>query len=267
MTTETVEKTYHHLLVSVEDKIEIIIFNRPKVLNALNKELLDELEAELDCLANNTEVEVVILTGSGEKAFVAGADINEVRALTAITGLTFSHHGNRIMAKIENLNKPVIAAVNGFALGGGCEVALACDIRIASENARFGQPEVNLGLIPGYGGSQRLPRIIGKGRAMELILTGDMVDAQEAYRIGLVNKVVEKEKLLDTAKEMAKKIISKGPVSVKMGKKMINRGLNMALDDALCFEANAFGFCCGTFDKNEGTGAFLEKRKPAFKGE
>ncbi len=257
---------YETLLVEKKDNIAIVTINRPKVLNALNKTVIEELEKCFKELQNDPEVGAVILTGAGDKAFVAGADISGLVELNPLEGKEFAEKGQAVFNLIENLGKPVIAAINGYALGGGCELAMACTIRIASEKAKLGQPEVNLGIIPGYGGTQRLPRLIGKGRAMELILTGRMVDAQEAYQMGLVNKVVPPEKLMDEAIEMAKTILSKGPLAVKYAMEAVNRGLEVSLEEGLRIEADLFGICCATEDKVEGTKAFLEKRKPNFQG-
>ena len=260
------EMAYETLLVEKKDNIAIVTINRPKVLNALNKTVIEELEKCFKELQNDPEVGAVILTGAGDKAFVAGADISGLVELNPLEGKEFAEKGQAVFNLIENLGKPVIAAINGYALGGGCELAMACTIRIASEKAKLGQPEVNLGIIPGYGGTQRLPRLIGKGRAMELILTGRMVDAQEAYQMGLVNKVVPPEKLMDEAIEMAKTILSKGPLAVKYAMEAVNRGLEVSLEEGLRIEADLFGICCATEDKVEGTKAFLEKRKPNFQG-
>ncbi len=256
---------YQNLLIEIKDKIAIVTINRPDKLNALNSQTMSELKNAFTELNNNDDVYVVILTGSGEKAFVAGADISELNKLDMISGKEFSEKGQDVFNTIENLNKPVIAAVNGFALGGGCEIALACHIRLASENAKFGQPEVNLGIIPGYGGTQRLTRLINSGRAMEYILTGDMIDANEAYRIGLVNHVYPQSELINKATEMAKKIISKGQNAVRLTIKAVNIVDEVSSAEGLNYEASLFALCCGTEDFKEGTSAFLEKRKPAFK--
>ncbi|BCR04925.1 crotonase [Desulfuromonas versatilis] len=257
---------FKNLLLEIAEGVAVLTINRPKALNALNEETLLELECAVAGLGENRDVSCVIITGAGEKAFVAGADISAMQPLDAADGRRFAKLGHRVMATIEKLPKPVIAAVNGFALGGGCELALACDIRIASDNARFGQPEVNLGVIPGFGGTQRLPRLIGKGRAKELIFTGDMVDAQEAYRIGLANKVTPLADLLQTARELARKIASKGQYAVRLGKEAINNGLDMDQDKANQYEADLFGICFATADQKEGMQAFLEKRPAKFTG-
>ncbi len=258
---------YKNIKIELNGSTAILTLHRPEVLNALNAEIKEEASKALKELNDNPNILAIILTGSGEKAFSAGADINELKNLTPMEGLERSLSGQKLSLQIESLDKPVIAAVNGFALGGGCELALACDIRIASEKAKFGQPEVNLGIIPGFGGTQRLPRIVGKGKAMELILTGDIIDAQEALRIGLVEKIAPPEKLMETAKEMAQKIAAKGPIAIKLCKKAIHEGLQMDIDRGLALESSYFGAVCSTKDKLEGLSAFLEKRKPQFKGE
>lgn len=257
---------YNTLLVNIKDRIAIVTINRPDKLNALNAQCKSELKDLFTNLKTNPDVDAVILTGAGEKAFVAGTDIGELTLLNAKTGREFSEGGISILDLIQHLGKPVIAAVNGYALGGGCELAMACHIRIASENAKFGQPEVNLGTFPGYGGTQRLPRLIGHGRAMEMILTGNPIDANEAYRIGLVNKVVPQADLLSTTETMARTIISKGQPAVRLALKAINAILEKSLSDGLKYEAELWGECCDTEDFKEGTKAFIEKRKPAFKG-
>lgn len=257
---------YGNLKVETEGPVAIVSINRPEVLNALNAEAKAELSALLDELNHSAEVAVIILTGEGEKAFSAGADITQLKNMTPLEALERSAAGQALSKKIETLDKPIIAAINGYALGGGCELAMACDIRIASENAKLGQPEVNLGIIPGFGGTQRLPRLVGKGKAMELILTGDMIDAAEALRIGLVEKVVSRETLLQSAKEMALKIASKGPIAIAFSKKAIHEGLQIDLNSGLSLEAAYFAAVSSTEDKREGTIAFLEKRKPTFKG-
>jgi len=257
---------YNNILFQDTNGIAKVIINRPEKLNALNKETLNELNSLFDYLENAESIYAVIVSGIGDKAFVAGADIIELAQLNSATGVEFSKFGQAVFNKIENLNKPVIAAVNGFALGGGCELALACHIRIASENAKFGQPEVNLGIIPGYGGTQRLARLIGKGLAMEYILTGDMIDAQEAYRIGLVNNVFEQNKLISEAEKIAEKITSKGKRAIAASIKAINAADNFPFDRGFDLESSEFGKLCDTEDFKEGTSAFLEKRKPNFKG-
>ncbi len=257
---------FENLLVEITSGIATVTINRPKAMNALNEQTLRELHSAFQDFADNAGVQVIIITGSGEKAFVAGADISAMQPLSALEARQFAKLGHEVMGSIEGCPKPVIGAVNGFALGGGCELALGCDIRLVSDNARFGQPEVNLGVIPGFGGTQRLARLIGKGRAMELILTGDMIDATEAHRIGLANKVIAQAELLDTAKAMAAKIISKGPISVKFAKEAIRNGLEMDLDKANQYEADLFGLCFASADQKEGMQAFLEKRTAEFTG-
>ena len=243
----------------VEGAVGIITINRPKALNALNSAVLDELNQTLDAVDQN-EIRCLILTGAGEKSFVAGADIGEMSTLTKAEGEAFGKKGNDVFRKLETFPIPVIAAVNGFALGGGCEISMSCDIRICSDNAIFGQPEAGLGITPGFGGTQRLARLVGMGRAKEMIFTCDNIDANEAYRIGLVNKVVAKEELMETAKAMAAKIISKGSYAVSVAKAAINNGYDMDIKNAVEMEANLFGVVNDTNDKKEGMGAFLEKR-------
>lgn len=257
--------SYQNLLFEVKKTVAVVTINRPDKLNALNNQTVKELNELFSEMKNNDEISVVILTGAGEKAFVAGADIFELNKLDLLSGKEFSENGQEVFNLIENLDKPVIAAVNGYALGGGCELSLACHIRLASEKAKFGQPEVNLGIIPGYGGTQRLARLINSGRALEYILTGDMIDANEAYRIGLVSKVFAPEELLPKAIEMAEKISSKGQVAVKMSVRAVVSCDELSQKDGQKLEAGLFGVCCGTEDFKEGTSAFLEKRKPEFK--
>ncbi|MEN8192468.1 MAG: enoyl-CoA hydratase-related protein [Bacteroidota bacterium] len=254
-----------NLLYKLDNNIATITINRPDKLNALNHETLSELNSLIDLINEDNFVSVVIITGSGEKAFVAGADIKELSKLDKNSGIKFSQFGQSVFNKIENLEKPVIAAVNGFALGGGCELALACHIRFASDNAKFGQPEVNLGIIPGYGGTQRLARIINKGRALEYILTGDMISANEAYRIGLVNRIYSSSELIPKAIELAESIMSKGSFAVSASIKSIRKVDQVSLEDGLKFESESFGNCCSTEEFIEGTIAFLEKRKPNFR--
>ncbi|MBS4026947.1 MAG: short-chain-enoyl-CoA hydratase [Clostridia bacterium] len=257
----------NNIIFEHDSNVGIITINRPKALNALNKELLEELSWVVNQVKQNDEIRALIITGTGEKAFVAGADIGYMENLSSLEGKKFSLLGQQIFSEIELLNKPVIAAINGFALGGGCELALACDVRFASSQAKFGQPEINLGIIPGFGGSQRLPRLIGKGLAAELLYTGDIIDANEAYRIGLVNKVVEPEKLMDTAKELAGKFVNKSPVILQLLKEAVNEGMEMELSQALAHEADIFGLCFSTEDQKEGMNAFLNKRRAQFKGQ
>ena len=258
--------SFTNLLIDITSGVAQITINRPAALNALNVDVLQELTAAFAKLQEDDSVACVILTGSGTKAFVAGADIAAMQPLNALQAAHFAKLGHDVLNRIEKFPKPVIAAVNGFALGGGCELAMACDIRIASENARFGQPEVNLGVIPGFGGTLRLARLVGKGRAKELIFTGDMINAEEAYRIGLANKVVALEELLAEAHSMAAKIASKGPVAVRFAKEAVDNGLEMDLDRAGRFEADLFGLCFASADQKEGMQAFLDKRPAKFSG-
>ncbi|MEW6005056.1 MAG: enoyl-CoA hydratase-related protein [Stygiobacter sp.] len=256
---------YKNLLYEVNNHVALVTINRPEKLNSLNNETLGELESCFKEIKNDKDVYVVIITGSGEKAFVAGADISELNKLNVISAKAFAEKGQAIFNLIENLGKPIIAAVNGFALGGGCELALACHIRFASDRAKFGQPEVNLGIIPGYGGTQRLTRIVGSGRAAELILSGDLIDAEEAYRIGLVNKIFSPEELLNETKKFAEKISSKGQVAISLALKAIVSCDELSESEGQNLESSLFAICCGTEDFKEGTSAFLEKRKPVFK--
>ncbi len=257
---------YENLLFDVKDQIARITFNRPNVLNALNRKTMDELGECLDVAHRKDAVRVLILTGAGEKAFIAGADINELAQRTPVNGKEFSLYGQQIIHRLETMGKPSIAAINGFALGGGCEMALACTMRIASRNAKLGQPEVKLGILPGYGGTQRLARLCGKGVAHELILTGEMISAEEALRIGLVNRVTEPSELLPTAEAIARKIIANAPLAVKYAMEATERGMEMTQEEGLFLEATLFGLCCATEDMREGTRAFIEKRAAKFQG-
>lgn len=252
---------FKNLVIDKRDAVGIIKINRPESLNALNIEALGEIRDAVISLNNEEDIKVLIFTGEG-KAFIAGADIKQMKDMNENEAREFSNLGQKIFDIIENLDKPVIAAVNGFALGGGCELAMACDIRIVSENAKFGQPEVNLGIIPGFGGTQRLSRLVGKGIAKELIYTGDLIDAQTAWRIGLANKVVPSESLLDEAITMAQKIASKGPAAILIAKSVINRGLETDLAKGLTIERNGFMQCISSGEAKEGMEAFVEKRKP-----
>ncbi|MGH9458349.1 MAG: enoyl-CoA hydratase/isomerase family protein [Thermoanaerobaculia bacterium] len=249
-----------------QDGILWVTIDRPKVLNALNAETVEEIGRVFAEARTDDAVKAVILTGGGEKAFVAGADINELAQKTPVTGKLTSEDGQKILSSIERFPKLVIAAINGFALGGGCEIALACHVRIASENAQIGLPEVTLGIIPGYGGTQRMARLLGKGKALELILTGDRIPAAEAERIGLVNKVVPADQLRATAEEMARKVMSRGPLAVRAAIEAVNSGLDMAFEEGQFLEATLFGLLCASEDTKEGMRAFLEKRKADFKG-
>ncbi|KAA9015738.1 enoyl-CoA hydratase-related protein [Niallia endozanthoxylica] len=260
-------KDFNTITYAVEDAIAVITINRPKFLNALNTEVLKELSEAVDLITSDAAIRAVIVTGAGEKAFVAGADIAEMQMKDVLEAREFSSLGNKIFSKLENLQKPVIAAVNGFALGGGCELAMACDIRIAGHQAKFGQPEVGLGIMAGFGGSQRLARLVGAGIAKELLFTGEMVHAERAYAMGLVNQVVDSSEVLDEAKRMAKMIAAKSPLGVSFTKKAVNEGLNLDLERALSLEAELFGALFATKDQTEGMTAFLEKRQAVFKGE
>jgi len=248
-----------------KDGILIITIDRPKVLNALNAQTVAEIGEAFEAARDDASVKCVILTGGGEKAFVAGADINELAQMTPITGKATAEKGQRVFRAIERFPKPVIAAVNGFALGGGCELALACHMRIASENAKLGLPEVTLGIIPGYGGTQRMARLLGKGKALELILTGDRIGAEEAERIGLVNKVVPADQLMATCEELARKIATRGPLAVSAAIEAVMSGSEMPFDEGQTLEATLFGLLASTEDMKEGMGAFLEKRTAEFK--
>ena len=257
---------YDNLLYDVRDGIAWITFNRPKVLNALNRHTILELGRALEAARGDAAVRVLILTGAGEKAFVAGADINELAQMTPITGQETSLLGQSTIHILETMGKPSIAAINGFCLGGGCELALACSMRLASRTAKIGQPEVKLGITPGYGGSQRLPRLVGKGMAHEMILSGEMISAEEALRIGLVNHLAEPAELLGACEALARKIIEKGPLAVRYSMEAIERGMEMPQEEGLYLEATLFGLCAATEDMREGTRAFLEKRPAQFKG-
>jgi enoyl-CoA hydratase/carnithine racemase len=246
--------------------IAYVTVNRPKVLNALNTPTWKDLRTAFEDARDDTAIRGVILTGAGNKAFIAGADISELAHVTAFEAEQSSRFGQEVLDLIENLGKPVIAAVNGFALGGGCETAMACTIRIAVENAKFGQPEVKLGLVPGGGGTQRLPRLVGKGRALQLILSGEMISAQEAYRIGLVNEIVPATDLITRAEAILKQIAANAPIAVKFALEAANKGLETSQSEGLLLEASYFGLCAATEDKKEGTSAFLEKRAPQFHG-
>jgi enoyl-CoA hydratase/carnithine racemase len=256
---------YENLLYEVKDGIAYITFNRPKVLNALNRKTMEELGACLDEASRDDAVRALILTGSGEKAFVAGADINELAQRKPVDGKEFSLYGQSVLRKLETMGKPSIAAINGYTLGGGCELALACTLRIAAKTAKLGQPEVKLGILPGYGGTQRLARLCGRGVACQLVLTGEMIPAEEALRIGLVNQVVEPGEVVAAAEAMAKKIIANAPLAVKYSIEAIDRGLEMSQEEGLFLEATLFGLLCATEDMREGTSAFLEKRAAQFK--
>jgi enoyl-CoA hydratase len=258
--------SFDNLLVERDGAVATVTVNRPKVLNALNTQTLDELRRAVLELKHDEAIRVVILTGAGEKSFIAGADINELAVQSPTSGREHAVSGQHVLDLVEQMGKPVIAAINGYALGGGCELALACTIRIAADTAKLGQPEINLGIIPGYAGTQRLARIVGKGRALELLLTGDQIPAAEAHRLGLVNRVVPAAELMAEAKKLAVALAAKAPVAVRYILEAVNKGLEMPFAQAQIFEATLFGLVASTGDMREGTAAFLEKRKPAFKG-
>ncbi|MBR5182881.1 MAG: short-chain-enoyl-CoA hydratase [Bacteroidales bacterium] len=255
---------YTKLIIEKQEDICIVKINNPQAMNALNSTVLSELDCAFSQIESDQTIKVVILTGEG-RAFVAGADISQMSTMSAAEGKAFGEQGAAVFRKIEQLKVPVIAAVNGFALGGGCELAMACDIRIASAKAKFGQPEVGLGITPGFSGTQRLPRLVGMGVAKELIYTADIIGADEEYRICLVNKVAEPEALMDQAIEMAKKIASKAPIAVRYSKEAINRGCQVDIDTAIAIEANLFGLCFASEDQKEGMSSFLNKKAPEFK--
>jgi len=256
-----------NVLYEKKASIAYVTINRPKVLNALNQATWRELQTAFEAARKDEEVRGVIVTGAGDKAFIAGADIGELSKVSAVEAEKSSSSGQAVLNLVENLGKPVIAAINGFALGGGCETAMACTIRIASESAKFGQPEVKLGLLPGGGGTQRLPRLVGKGRALQLILTGEVIGAQEAYRIGLVNEVVPAADLISRAEAILKQIFFNAPVAVKYSLEAVNKGLETSQAEGFALEASFFGLCAATEDKKEGTSAFLAKRAPQFRGQ
>ena len=258
--------SYQTLLFEIKDGIAFVTINRPDKLNALNDQVMKELADAAERIATEGDIKGAILTGSGPKSFVAGADIGDLSRQGPFDGKARAQRGQAVLRRLETCGKPIIAAVNGFALGGGCELAMACHIRIASENAKFGQPEVKLGIAPGYGGTQRLPRLVGKGVALQLILTGEMIDAQEAYRIGLVNKVVPAADLQAESEKMMRGILAMGPLAVRLAMEAVDQGLEMSLDEGLLLEANHFGLLAATQDTKEGLTAFLEKRSAKFQG-
>jgi len=266
MSSTVVPPALENVLYEKRDGVAYVTVNRPKVLNALNGKTIAELAMVFEEAGKDSSVLGVILTGSGPKAFVAGADISEIASLSGLEGEQFSRSAQAAFDLIENLGKPVIAAVNGYALGGGCEIAMACTIRLAAEGAKFGQPEVKLGIIPGFGGTQRLPRLVGKGLALQLILSAQMISAQEAYRIGLVNEVVPAEQLIPRAEAILKQINGNAPLSIKFAIEAVNKGLETSQADGLVLESSFFAICSATADKTEGTSAFLEKRAPKFQG-
>jgi enoyl-CoA hydratase len=257
---------YENLILEKEGVLAILYINRPQALNALNRDTLQEMKDAIARISDDPDIDVLIITGAGNKAFVAGADIAFMKGLTAIEGRAFGALGQKVFRMIEALEKPVIAAVNGFALGGGCELAMCCDFRIASSNAKFGQPEVGLGITPGFGGTQRLPRLVGSGMARQMLYTADIIDAPEALRIGLVNAVVGPEELMEYVKKVAGRIISKGKLAVHLCKAAVNEGLQTDIDRAMTIEADIFGLCFSTEDQKEGMSAFVEKRSPRFTG-
>jgi enoyl-CoA hydratase/carnithine racemase len=264
--SRTTALTLANVLYEKKDAIAYVTVNRPKVLNALNTPTWKDLRTAFEAARDDSAVRGVILTGAGDKAFIAGADIGELARVTAFEAEQSSRFGQEVLDLVENLGKPVVAAVNGFALGGGCETAMACTIRIAVDTAKFGQPEVTLGLVPGGGGTQRLPRLVGKGRALQLILSGEMINAQEAYRIGLINEIVATADLITRAEAILKKITFNAPIAIKFALEATNKGLETNQSEGLLLEASYFGLCAATEDKKEGTTAFLEKRAPRFQG-
>jgi enoyl-CoA hydratase/carnithine racemase len=266
MSAAITTSTFGNILYETKGAIAYITLNRPKVLNALNKCVIMELKVAFEAAREDSTVRGVIFTGAGDKAFAAGADISEMLHDTPIEAEEKTRLGQALTTLIENLGKPVIAAVNGYALGGGCELAMACTIRLASETAKFGQPEVKIGIMPGYGGTQRLPRLVGKGRALQLILTGDVIGAEEAYRIGLVNEIVPSGSLIARAEAILKQISANAPQGVKFSIEAVNKGLDTSVDEGLLIEASLFALCAATEDKKEGTTAFLGKRAPQFQG-
>jgi len=257
---------FQNLRFEKREQIAYVTINRPDKLNALNQAVMGELREVFTQIKDDPEVRVALLTGAGEKAFVAGADINELNKNNPVEAKAYTHKGQAVLDLIENLGKPVIACLNGYALGGGCELAMACSFRLASENAKLGQPEVKLGIIAGYGGSQRLPRLVGKGLALQVLLTGEQISAQEAHRIGLVNEVVPLAELIPRAETIARKIIANAPLAIQYTLEAVNKGMEMPLAEGLFLEATLFSVACATEDKKEGTAAFLEKRTAVFKG-
>lgn len=259
--------SWSNILFEIDaDGIALVTVNRPEKLNALNRDTMGELHAAFDRAVADSSIRGLIVTGAGEKAFVAGADINELAAMTPVEAQALSGHGQRIFRALETMSKPSVAAVNGFALGGGLELAMSCTVRIATPNAKLGQPEVKLGIVPGYGGTQRLPRLVGRGRALEILLSGDSIDAAEAYRIGLVNSIAPQGELLDVSRQWLRKTLANGPMAVALTIQAVDIGLNAGIEEGLRMEALAFGLSAATDDRREGTRAFLEKRRPAFAG-
>jgi enoyl-CoA hydratase/carnithine racemase len=266
MSTAVAGLTLETVLYEKKERVAYITLNRPKVLNALSHRTWEDLRSALVDAQGDASVRGVILTGAGDKAFIAGADISELSTATAVDAEAASHFGQEVLNLIENLGKPVIAAINGFALGGGCETAMACTLRVASEHAKFGQPEVKLGVLPGGGGTQRLPRLIGKGRALQIILSGEMISAQEAYRIGLVNEVVPASEVIPRAEAILKQIFANAPLAIKYSLEAVNKGMETSQSEGQALESSFFGLCAGTEDKKEGTQAFLQRRAPQFQG-
>jgi enoyl-CoA hydratase/carnithine racemase len=259
--------TLENVLYEKKDDVAYVTLNRPKVMNALNRKTWEELRAAFEDARDDVNIRGIILTGAGDKAFIAGADISELATVSAVRAEESSRYGQDVLNFVENLGKPVIAAINGFALGGGCETAMACTIRVASETAKFGQPEVKLGLVPGGGGTQRLPRLVGKGRALQIILSGEVISAQEAYRIGLVNEVVPAAEVIARAEAILRQIFANAPLAVKYSLEAVNKGLEITQSEGQALEAAFFGLCAGTEDKKEGTQAFLQKRAARFQGQ
>ena len=266
MSTAVAALTLENVLYQKKESTAYITLNRPKVLNALSHQTFLDLRVAFEDARDDAAVRGVIMTGAGDKAFIAGADISELATVSAVEAAQSSNVGQEVLNLVENLGKPVIAAINGFALGGGCEMAMACTIRVASESAKFGQPEVKLGLVPGGGGTQRLPRLVGKGRALQIILSGEMISAQEAYRIGLVNEVVPAGEVIVRAEAILKQIFANAPLAIKYSLEAVNKGLEISQSEGQALEAAFFGLCAGTEDKKEGTQAFLQKRTPHFQG-
>jgi enoyl-CoA hydratase len=266
MSTAAAALTFENVLYQKKESTAYITLNRPKVLNALSHQTFLDLRVAFEDARDDAAVRGVILTGAGDKAFIAGADISELATVTAVEAAQSSNVGQEVLNLVENLGKPVIAAIKGFALGGGCEMAMACTIRVASESAKFGQPEVKLGLVPGGGGTQRLPRLVGKGRALQIILSGEMISAQEAYRIGLVNEVVPAAEVIVRAEAILKQIFANAPLAIKYSLEAVNKGLEISQSEGQALEAAFFGLCAGTEDKKEGTQAFLQRRTPHFQG-
>ena len=257
---------FENISVEKKDSLACLTLNRPNVLNALNQATLAQIAAALEDIRDDSGISGLIVTGAGDKAFVAGADISEIASISAVEASAFTRRGQAVFDLLENLGKPSVAAVNGFALGGGCELAMACTLRLATKSALFGQPEVRLGVTPGFGGTQRLPRLVGKGRALQMILTAEPIDAQEAYRIGLVNEIVEREKLLERAREILRKIAANAPLAVRFSIEAVNQGLQASQGEGLVIESALFALCAASEDKQEGTAAFIGKRQAQFTG-